>query len=293
MKQLRIPVVSTESLNNSLFESITFDAKATKRGAIEPGPKLVNIGLICLCLRGSGTFVINDTSYNVQKGSLITLLPNTLIQATSSSDDFLGYAIAASTQFMMNLQMSNAMRSYLYVSANPVLQITEEQMESILEVAEMLKRKRDERDHPFSKEISRNLMMVLCYEVHALYRARISEGREVVEGRTRQGAICQEFLMLVEKYASEHREMGFYADTLCITPKYLSVVVKKVSGRSPVEWIDSTVMRYARTLLTSSDMTVQQISAELNFPNPSFFGQYFKRHEGITPKQFRKLRVEG
>lgn len=91
----------------------------------------------------------------------------------------------------------------------------------------------------------------------------------------------------MEECSTHHRDIGFYADKLCITPKYLSVVVKKVTGRSPVDWVDRSVMLYARTMLTSSDMTVQQIAAELNFPNPSFFGQYFKRHEGVTPKHFR------
>ena len=127
-------------------------------------------------------------------------------------------------------------------------------------------------------------MSVLCYEIYAIYRQNI---RFDLQPRTRQGALCQEFLALVEKHAIEHRDMGFYADKLCITPKYLSVVIKKISGYSPAEWLNRKVILYAKTLLTNSDMTVQQISAELHFPNPSFFGQYFKRHEGITPKQYR------
>lgn len=287
MKKFRIPEVSAESLENSLFESAIFDGNTRgERGDIH-SPRLVRVGVICLCLRGGGTFVINDTAYEVSRGSLVTLLPNTLIQATNSSDDFLGYAIAASTEFMMNIHMANAMKNYLYVSSHPVLQITDEQMSSLMDIAEVLNRRREDVDHPFAKEISCNLLSVLCYEVYALYRTRIYRQSEVKGDYSRQSVICQEFLKLVEAHAYEHRDMAFYANELCLSAKYLSTVVRKASGHTTIEWIDRTVMRYARLLLTSSDMTVQQISAELNFPNPSFFGQYFKRHEGMTPRQFR------
>lgn len=287
MKNLSVPTLSTDSLGNSLFECVTFD-KSAYSGDNDPSkPKLVRAGVICLCLRGGGTFVINETTYNVEKGSVITILPNTLVEVIQSSDDFLGYVIAASTEFMMKISMADVLHNYIYISDNPVLRIGESQANAIIELGEMLKRKRDEVDHPFSKEIAQQLLLVLCYEISALYRKSMNEMQGRDGGRSRQSALCHDFLVLVDKHAHEYRDMGYYADRLCITPKYLSVVVRKVSGRSPVEWIDQTVMRYARTLLTSSDLTVQQISAELNFPNPSFFGQYFKRHEEITPKQFR------
>lgn len=287
MKNFSVPTLSTDSLGNSLFDCVTFDGISSKYHGDPAEPKFVSAGVICLCLRGNGTFVINDVTYRVEKGNMLTILPNTIVQVTSSSEDFIGYVIVANTQFMMSVQMADMVHSYIYISENPVLKISQEQIDNIIEIGEMLKRKRDERDHPYAKEIIYQLLGVLCYEMHALYRKHSSDiGGEVV-ARTRQSALCHEFLRLVEQYASEQREMGFYADKLCITPKYLSVVVKKASGLSPVEWIDRTVMRYARTLLTSSDMTVQQIASELNFPNPSFFGQYFKRHEGVTPKQFR------
>lgn len=288
MKNFTVPFFSTDSLGNSLFECVTLDSTHPKAGRTTSEPRMIRAGVVCLCLRGRGTFVINDTQYNVEKGDMVTILSNTVVQVTYSSDDFIGYVIAASTKFLMNIQMSDVVQSYIYISSNPVLRVSDEQMNTIIELGEMLKRKRDKREHPFGEEISHHLLLVLCYELHAMYRDHIAAGdRGLAVDHSRQSVLCREFLVLVEKYACEYRDMGFYADKLCISTKYLSVVVKKASGQSPVEWIDRTVMRYARTLLTSSDMTVQQIAAKLNFPNPSFFGQYFKRHEGVTPKKFR------
>lgn len=287
MKNLSIPTLSTDSLGNSLFECITLDGLPRKEGVDPREAKLVSAGIICLCLRGEGKIVINDKSFNIEKGDILTILPHTVVKVTSSSEDFIGYVIVANTRFLVGIQMSDVVQSYIYISEHPVLKISEEQTNNIVELGEMLKRKRDVQDHPFTKEISSHLLKVLCYELHAMYMHHKSETNDVAGVRSRQSALCHEFMVLVEKYSNEYRDMGFYADKLCITPKYLSVVVKKTSGISPVEWIDRAVMRSARILLTSSEMTVQQISAELNFPNPSFFGQFFKRHEGTTPKQYR------
>lgn len=82
--------------------------------------------------------------------------------------------------------------------------------------------------------------------------------------------------------------MAYYADKLCITPKYLTIVVRNTSGMSATEWISRIVINNAKALLTGTQMTVQQISNKLNFPNPSFFGQYFLRHVGKTPKEYRR-----
>lgn len=81
--------------------------------------------------------------------------------------------------------------------------------------------------------------------------------------------------------------MGFYADQLHITPKYLSSVIKEVSGRSAVEWIDRYVILEAKALLRYSGLSIQEIAYELNFSTQSFFGKYFKHHTGMSPSEYK------
>ena len=81
--------------------------------------------------------------------------------------------------------------------------------------------------------------------------------------------------------------MGFYARQLCITPKYLTTLIKRISGLSVSEWIDNYVIIEAKTLLKYSTMSIQEIAYYLNFPNQSFFGKYFKNHTGMTPTAYR------
>ena len=99
----------------------------------------------------------------------------------------------------------------------------------------------------------------------------------------------ESFLKTVATHYKQQRSVTFYADKLYLTPKYLSCVIKEISGKSAGEWIDEQVILAAKALLKSSNMTIQEISVELNFANQSFFGKYFKQHTGISPKAYRKI----
>lgn len=103
---------------------------------------------------------------------------------------------------------------------------------------------------------------------------------------SRQDYIYIMFVELVYQNYIMQRSINFYADKLCLTPKYLSTVVKNCSGKTPHEWINERVIERAQILLKTTNMSVQQISDELNFSNQSFFGKYFKRHVGKSPKGY-------
>ena len=104
---------------------------------------------------------------------------------------------------------------------------------------------------------------------------------------TRQRRMFEAFMKLVKDNHNTERMVGFYADKLCVTPKYLSKVVREVSGRSAPDWIDGFVIMSAKSMLKYSDMTVKEIAIELNFPNQSFFSKFFKSQTGLTPNEYR------
>lgn len=102
----------------------------------------------------------------------------------------------------------------------------------------------------------------------------------------RSEQLFQQFLTLVRQHYAEHHEVSYYADRLCITPKYLGLVVRQVTGRRPVEWIRDHIILDARAMILSGNYTIQQVSDMLNFPNASFFGRYFREHVGCSPGQY-------
>jgi len=106
--------------------------------------------------------------------------------------------------------------------------------------------------------------------------------------KTKKDILVEKFLAIVKENYREQRMIEFYSEKLFLTPKHLSRVIKERSGKSSGEWIEDHVMLEAMALLKSTDNTIQQISDELNFPSQSFFGKYFKRRAGISPKEYRK-----
>ena len=100
--------------------------------------------------------------------------------------------------------------------------------------------------------------------------------------------IFADFIRLVEQNYKTERRVGWYGEQMCLSPKYLSETVKTVSLRSPNEWIDNYVTMELRALLRNTTMSVKEIASEMNFPNQSFLGKYFKEHVGMSPVSYRK-----
>lgn len=107
--------------------------------------------------------------------------------------------------------------------------------------------------------------------------------------KSRQDKIFESFIECLQQNYTTQRKIQFYASKLFITPKYLSTAIKEVTGSTAGEWIESFVIEKAKDLLISSNFTIQQISNQLNFSNQSFFGKYFKRCTGISPKTYIQI----
>ena len=108
--------------------------------------------------------------------------------------------------------------------------------------------------------------------------------------RTRAEAIFTDFIRMVEANCSRERRVAWYAQQLDITPKYLSETVKNVSRRTPNEWIDNYIMMEMRVMLKNTTKSIKEIAEELNFPNQSFLGKFFKDHMGVSPSDYRESR---
>ena len=107
------------------------------------------------------------------------------------------------------------------------------------------------------------------------------------DAQQRQSEVMMRFLQLVKSHCREHRDVRFYADTLNMSAKYMSTLIKNASGKSALRWIEEYVILEAKAQLASTVNTVQQIAFDLNFPSQSLFGRYFKLHVGMSPSAYR------
>ena len=138
---------------------------------------------------------------------------------------------------------------------------------------------------PFRKEAIQHLLASLLYYLEYIAQNSIEQNPAQL---TRQEEIFQRFISLVNTHSKKERNVNFYADKLCLTPRYLNTVIRQASQQTVMDWINQSIILEAKVLLKHSNLLVYQISDELNFPNPSFFCKFFKRMTGMTPQEYQK-----
>ncbi len=106
---------------------------------------------------------------------------------------------------------------------------------------------------------------------------------------SRQEYLFSQFMKLLSEHATSERSVSYYASKLCINPKYLHKVVKQMSGKTPLDWIKEKVINEMKDKICHTQYTIKEISFQLNFPNTSFFGKYFKAETGVSPAHYRKM----
>ncbi len=244
--------------------------------------------VVCLCQAGSFTVDINLSGYEVTANSLLVGFPDQIIQLTSRSDDFEGHFIVVSTDFME--QTFQSFRDFFPIlfslKTNPKVILNPEEAEQLKCYLVAIHTKVVDKHLRFKLEVVRGMIYALFYDLFAMVDKDLDTIRS--RSKSRKDVIYEKYMIEVLKHYKSERSVAFYADKLCLTAKHLSSVVKEMSGKTASEWIDRFVILEARTLLKSSDMSIQQIAEQLNFANQSFFGKYFKHHMGISPKEYRR-----
>lgn len=247
-------------------------------------PHKMNMTLLIFCKSGSVDGLIDLNEFNEKAPCSITILVNQILTITRFSEDFSGQFTLYSTPFLENLFNDRRVNSKLYLVAkkNPIIRMDKNDLQWLNYFNEILKISIKNSDNFHRLEIVKHLTLTFYYSHNYKYYEDINE-----KEKSQSVILVKEFLDLVSIHFKNYRGMDFYAKKLFLTPKYLSKVIKEISGKSGNEWINEHVILEAKALLKSTHMTIQQISDELNFPNQSFFGSYFKSHMGISPKQYR------
>ena len=145
-----------------------------------------------------------------------------------------------------------------------------------------------EKDDYFRADIIKRLLAAYLYKLGSiLYRHRPELQEEAAKPLKREEILFKEFINLVSEHHRKERRVDFYAERMFLSPKHFSTVIKKVSGKTAGQWIDEYVILEAKTLLKYSVMSIQEIAYYMNFPNPSFFGKYFRHHTGMSPSEYK------
>lgn len=248
-------------------------------------PIQAQMPMILLCTEGETHIRVSLKEYVLRPNSFCIIVAGIIFEILSISKDFKGLMIATRSNFMPVTESTMQVLSF-YKSLRNVhcFSLGKKELQEFLKVYRAIRVILKEGNHPFKIPILQSYVQILYYWIAPMV---IQESElQAKSPRTRQEEIFERFISEVEAHYKEERSVKFYADLLCLTPKYLSSVIYSVSQRLAGEWIDNYVMLEAKTLLKSGKLTIQQISEHLNFSNQSFFGKFFKRYAGVSPKEY-------
>ena len=226
---------------------------------------------------------INLINHEIKSPALVKVENSQILQPKYISADFNASIIVMSKRFRDNL--------FLLMSNNPLCTVMSRHSvvkmtpESQTQTDDFFKRATSilsDKQNPYSSQAI--LFLLTSFIFTTVYKWFEPFKEELA---TNQGRMSDQFLMLAQKYFKQERFLDFYAQKLEVTPKHLSRTLKSQTGYTAVEWIERFVILEAKVLLKSSNLNIQQISDELNFPSQSFFGKYFKKLTGMSPKEFR------
>ena len=245
---------------------------------ILPETSQMKATLIGYCNDGCCTLKINMKEYTIRTNDLLIIFPEqwtSLVKTEHFNCSFILLKPELSIQLLEQVQ--NMFNLFLFVRENPCIHLEEKEIRMIKEYRDVLIKKLHQKENPFYKNIIGHLLQSLFYEI-----CNISQRFLKINSVNR-----------TKNKKEEYTDHFFYALARCykrersVTPKYLSAIIKEITGRYATEWIEDFVISEAKNLLRNTSMSIQQISNELNFNTQSFFGKYFKEHLQISPKEYR------
>lgn len=250
-------------------------------------PRRMGCALLALCKEGKAQYTVNTTVHRVSPNDVIIITAGQVIGDYMLSPDCQGIAIMITERALRDLMagIKELSSLFLFSRFHPVYKLLPHEAEDIRQYFQMIKKKTDETGNFFKRDIVRMLMTALIGD----FCNAAARTRQLAEKKTsRAESIFADFIRLVEKNFRQERHVGWYCQQLGITNKYLTESVKQVSHRTPNEWIDNYVVLEIQVLLRNSSLSIKEIAVQLNFPNQSFLGKYFKEHVGVSPSEYRK-----
>ncbi|WP_303012174.1 helix-turn-helix domain-containing protein [uncultured Bacteroides sp.] len=250
-------------------------------------PSNIQSALIVYSLRGTAKISVYDDVHWVQPKELIILLPGQFVSFSDPSEDFLTVTMVLSSS-MFSDALSGAPRFtphfFFYMRSHYYYPQNERDVMRLSSYLGMIKDKVLSRD-AYRRELIIHLLRYLYLELFNAYEkeSALTSTRK----DTRKEELANRFFNLIMKHFRENKEVAFYADKLCITSKYLTMVIKETSGRSAKDWIVEYMILEIKALLKNTSLNIQEIAIKTNFANQSSLGRFFRKHTGMSLSQYR------
>ena len=247
----------------------------------------VAMNAIVICTNGKVQARLNGIQMELHKNQVAIVPQNVTATAVMVSPDFNLKAMFLTNRILQSFlhEKMNVWNDMMYVHRNHIVTMDEDEILFYTHFYDMLTLAIERgKENPYHTEIIQALLRSAILGLCGAMKWMLSSNHH--ETHTTDTHF-QRFLDLLHSTDVKHRTVEAYANDLCISPKYLTAICKKHSGRTANEWITEHVLEDIRYYLKQTDLSMKQICNQLGFPNPSFFGKYVKDHFGMTPMEFR------
>lgn len=250
----------------------------------------VGMNSMVLCTNGKVQAQINGVKIELYKNQVCIIPQNIMATDLMVSPDFDMKAIFLTNNILQSFlrEKMSVWNDLMYVHRQHIMTLSDADMLFFTHFYDMLSLAVERgQDRAYRTDVIQSLLraaiLALCGELKQMLP---SNGETHVTST--YNSHFQRFLSLLHSSEVKYRPVKAYASDLCISPKYLTVICKKNSGKTATEWIQEHVLEDIRNYLKQTDLSIKQISDCLGFPNTSFFCKYVKEHFGIPPKRFRE-----
>lgn len=244
--------------------------------------------VVMLCLRGKGSFYMNNEPRTASENDLLVCRPNVILEEGLFSVDFECCGFVFSSEYLqrLNLMLNDNWNVRLYLEKYPIFSLLPREVETFLQYHELIRCKFLDPPHKCQKELINTILQAFSLEFYKV-QERFTEQVPLLSFSSTEN-LFNNFLNLLSAYSLRERKVAFYAGKLYISPKYLSAVCKSQSGKTASLLINQFTIKNIEFLFKQRDKSIKEIANEMNFSDLSFFGKYVRANLGMSPKQYRE-----
>ncbi len=234
---------------------------------------------------GTAQIEIDFVPYDLSPNRMLFLVPLGNLRQVCCSDDFRVSCIFFSREVAEELTSHLEPSFFSFLKEFPVAEAEERDIDFLYHLMKGLRHTLLNSVGEHRLQIAKNMVQCFIMELYDRTKKNFEQLKRL--NISSQEEHFMKYISLVHQYAATQREVGFYAEKLCITPRYLQSIVRNQTGRNAKSFIDCHCVQEIKIRLTTTNDSLQQIADQLRFPDQSFFTRYFKKLTGMTPSQFR------
>lgn len=251
-------------------------------------PYKINFGMILFCLDGMAEISVELAKCPIRKNTVCILIPSTILTLNQADADFKVTYISFARSLFDEAVFRLDPPFFRFIRDNPCHMHTPEGAEIVRSIFWLCRLNYQDQKNMFRDIIAKNQLQNFFMNIYSKTREDFTPRQR--NGYNRAEEIFHKLIASIQANYQTQKDVAFYADKLCISPRYLSNITRQIMGESAKTVIDRHIILEIKVMLRSTELSIQEISNRLEFPSQSYLGRYFKKHTGESPVEYRSKR---